>query len=116
VSYAIRNDGMGWRAVAGPQDCSADEFWQEAQPAVITTAAKIMSVTPVQAYTALDKMGVLAQVMAFVDAPTTPPLVRLAWLGATEFRRDSLLVMNAAIVLGWTDAQLDALFDVAATL
>ncbi len=32
MSYAVRNDGAGWRAVDGPQDCDVDEHWEEAQP------------------------------------------------------------------------------------
>lgn len=36
MSYAIRNDGAGWRAVDGPDACGADETWQEAQPALPT--------------------------------------------------------------------------------
>jgi len=32
VSYAIRKDGQGWRAVSGPEDCHEDETWQEDQP------------------------------------------------------------------------------------
>lgn len=35
MSYAIRNDGLGWRAVEGPDDCLPDETWQESQPAPV---------------------------------------------------------------------------------
>lgn len=73
-------------------------------------------VTPLQAFAALEQFGLLPAALAYIDAPTTPPLVRLAWLGATEFRRDSLLVMNAALVLGLTDTTLDALFLAAAAV
>lgn len=42
MSYAIRNDGAGWRAVNGPDDVAPDETFSEAQPApVVDYAAQI---------------------------------------------------------------------------
>lgn len=67
-------------------------------------------VTPVQAFNALDQAGLLGTLMAYIDAPTTPPLVRATALGATEWRRDSLMLMTVAIVLGLSPEQVDALF------
>ena len=32
MSYAIRNDRQGWRAVNGPDDIGPDEYFSEAQP------------------------------------------------------------------------------------
>lgn len=32
MSYAIRNDGKGWRAVSGPENVEADETYSEDQP------------------------------------------------------------------------------------
>lgn len=74
------------------------------------------SVTPVQAFSALDQAGLLGTLMAYIDAPTTPPLVRATALGATEWRRDSLLLMSVAIVLGLTGNQVDDLFKAAAAV
>lgn len=34
MSYAIRHDGQGYRAVTGPADIGPDEFWAESAPAV----------------------------------------------------------------------------------
>lgn len=34
MSYAIRKDGQGWRAVSGPDDVGADEIYSETQPQV----------------------------------------------------------------------------------
>lgn len=98
--------GITPAAAAALQQAQAQQ-----QAAVVPTV-----VTPLQAFTALDQFGLLAQVVAYIDAPDTPVLVRLAWLGATEFRRDSILVMNAAIILGLTEQQLDALFTAAAAV
>lgn len=74
------------------------------------------SVTPVQAFTALDQVGKLAPLLAYLDAPDTPPLVRAVVMGATEWRRGSLLLMAVAIVLGLTPAEVDALFSAAALI
>lgn len=32
MSYAVRNDGQGWRAVSGPKDVGTDEWYSEEQP------------------------------------------------------------------------------------
>ncbi|QNB08325.1 hypothetical protein G5S34_17240 [Herbaspirillum frisingense] len=34
MSYAVRKDGKGWRAVSDESECTDDELWQEDQPAV----------------------------------------------------------------------------------
>lgn len=74
------------------------------------------SVTPVQAFTALDQVGKLAPLLTYLDAPDTPPLVRAVVMGATDWRRDSLLLMSVAIVLGLSQADVDALFVTAALI
>lgn len=38
MSYAVRKDGAGWRAVSGPDDCAPDETWSATPPAAPTTA------------------------------------------------------------------------------
>lgn len=38
MSYALRKDGLGWRAVDSSADCATDETWQEEQPEVIEAA------------------------------------------------------------------------------
>ena len=37
-------------------------------------------------------------------------MVQLAWKRATEFRRQSPMVLQIAASLGWTDAYIDSLF------
>ncbi len=43
MSYAVRNDHQGFRAVNGPEDCTADEFFSEAavELAVPATADRL---------------------------------------------------------------------------
>ena len=36
MSYAVRNDGLGWRAVNSEADYTADETFSETQPAPIS--------------------------------------------------------------------------------
>ena len=40
MSYAIRNDGAGWRAVNGPSDVSSDEIYSDTQPGVSVAAQR----------------------------------------------------------------------------
>lgn len=45
MSYAVRIDGMGWRAVNGPGDCTEGEMWQaDAPPQVLTPAPTLHEV------------------------------------------------------------------------
>jgi hypothetical protein len=72
------------------------------------------SVSPLQARKALRQQGLLATVqgaVAAADADTQD-----AWEYATSFDRNSPFVLGMAQVLGWTDAQLNDLFVLAATL
>ena len=39
MSYAIRKDGLGWRAVSGPDDVGLDETYSETQPAPVAPSA-----------------------------------------------------------------------------
>ena len=117
MSYAVRNDGAGWRAVDGPDDCIAGEHWQDCAPDALPPAQVVpTTVTAVQAFTALDQAGHLAKLLAYLDAPDTPPLVRAVVMGAIEWQRDSLLLMAVAIVLGLTPEQVDDLFSAAALI
>jgi hypothetical protein len=36
MSYAVRNDRRGFRAVNGPDDCAADEFFSVEVPGLVT--------------------------------------------------------------------------------
>jgi hypothetical protein len=67
-------------------------------------------VFPVQAFIALDENGHLAKLMDYLSAPTTSHLIRAVVTGATEWRRDSLMLMSVAIALGFTVDQVDDLF------
>lgn len=40
MSYAVRNDGQGWRAVNSKDDCGVDEDYSETQPLPIEVDIK----------------------------------------------------------------------------
>lgn len=69
-----------------------------------------------QALAALMQAGLLDAVQAWADDTDTDPLHRLAFTTATEFHRDSPTLAAGAAALGWSDAQLDALFIAAASI
>lgn len=111
----IANGGMDLLPAGCIEITSAEaEALRSVMAASTTTAPR--AVTPVQAFTALDQAGHLAPLLAYLDAPDTPPLVRAVALGATDWRRDSLLLMTVAIVLGLTASDVDDLFDMAARI
>lgn len=73
------------------------------------------SVSMFQARTALRRAGLLAAVEAAVDASGDPE-IQDAWEYATEFPRSSPTIAALAAQIGLTDAQVDDLFRVAATI
>lgn len=50
MSYAIRIDLQGWRAVNGPEDCSVDEYYSETQPAPLEPDPQIAINAEARAY------------------------------------------------------------------
>lgn len=74
------------------------------------------SVTRFQAMAALHAFGYLPQVEAFMAAPDTPVLAKLAWANALTFERDSPTVAGMAAGLGLDDAAIDNLFRAAASV
>jgi hypothetical protein len=113
MSYAVRKDGQGWRAVQDASECTSDEVWQEEQPAVAVTNV-IASASPRQIRMALTRAGLRAQVEAAVAAGDQD--LKDWWEFATTFERDNAQVTAMGLALGQTEAQLDALWQLAATL
>lgn len=71
-------------------------------------------VTPFQAKAALLDAGLLDDIEALMADLATDRTVVLAWNNVTEFRRLSPMVAGIASALGWSDEQLDGLFEAAA--
>lgn len=68
------------------------------------------SVTAFQAKAALLQAGLLDDVEALMASPDTPRIVKLAWVEALMFERQSPTVQSLGSALGLDDAALDALF------
>lgn len=72
-------------------------------------------VTRFQARAALMQAGKLSAATAAVEA-SGDDFTKLAWAEASEWRRDSALVISMATAVGLTSAQIDDLFRTAATI
>lgn len=115
VSYAVRNDGLGWRTVSSPGDCADDEIWSATQPIVQPAPmAAPQVVARRQALLALLAAGKLDAVDAAIQA--APRAVQIAWGAAGTFERACPLIDALAPTLGLTSTQIDNLFIEAATL
>lgn len=113
VSYAVRKDGQGWRAVEGASECTSDEVWQEEQPAVAVPNS-ITTVSPRQIRMALTRAGLRDQVEAAVAAGDQD--LKDWYEFSITFERTNAQVAAMGQALGQTEAQLDALWQLAATL
>jgi hypothetical protein len=82
----------------------------------ITAIREAMIVTRFQARAALYIEGLFDQVNAAMTDPQADGLARLAWTDAQTFHRTSPTVIAMGAALGFSDAQLDDLFTLAATL
>jgi len=114
MSYAVRNDGSGWRAVDGPQDCESGETWQALQPPAPEPSVVPPIVTRRQALLALLAAEKLDQVDLLIQ--NAPRAVQIAWEAAGTFERTNPLIESLAPQLGLTEADIDALFIAAASL
>lgn len=114
MSYAVRKDGQGWRAVNGPEDVGADEEYSETQPVTLPPPVVIPPLTPRQIRQALTRVGLRSAVetaIASGDQDTKD------WWGfATQFERQHPKVAEMGYALGQTDAEMDALWGLAASL
>lgn len=72
------------------------------------------TVTPLQIRRALLQQGLLDEVQAFVEAADLE--TRMAWEYAVQIDRGNALISAAAASIGATDADVDELFRLAATL
>lgn len=83
-------------------------------PPPVEIPPPVISVTPWQIRKALNATGLRDAIEEAVAAGGQT--VRDAWSYAQEFRRDNPLVSSVAYALGKTDAEIDAIFDLAKTL
>lgn len=84
------------------------------QPAPPAPPAPPISVTPYQIREALNMLGLRAAVESAVAAGSQS--LKDKWQFAQEFKRDNQTVIELGLALGKTDAEMDALFQLAETL
>lgn len=92
-----------------------DESIQNIRPMTSDEIARndIAPVSAAQFRLALLDIGILDDVEAFVAA--APREIQLNWQHRLEFARDHPLVISSGLALGKTDAEIDAVFALAAT-
>jgi hypothetical protein len=75
----------------------------------------VPEVTRFQFKLALAQAGLLASIEAYI-AGSSDDTLRLYWAEAPTFRRDHPILAAAAVLLGKTEAEIDAVFALALTL
>lgn len=86
------------------------------QEAQLNAKRSAMVVSPFQAKAALAQIGKLDDVEALMADAATPLLTKLAWKEAVVFKRLSPTIIGLSQQLGFTDEQLDELFETAAQI
>ena len=114
MGYAIRNDGQGWRAVTGPDDCTQHETWSDTVPQLTSQAAIPTSVSMRQCRLALLAANLLEQTETIIQGQAKA--VQIAWQFATYVERSNPLISSIGQALELSDTEVDALFVQAAQL
>lgn len=113
MSYAVRNDGLGWRSVSSENDLIEGEYFSETQPEIFVVDQVNFQVTRAQGKAALIRAGLWQGVLDFVDAisdPVEKAIAEVALNDTTHWQRSSAFLNVSAEALGLTDDQLDQLF------
>ena len=102
-------------------DDTPEEIWEEklAKYAAPPAAKQIPDVTPRQMRQALILSGItMEQISTALNSLPEPQksLAIIEWEYSIVFQRNRPLVAQVALMLGWTDEQLDQLWYFAATL
>jgi len=118
MSYAVRKDGRGFRAVARAGDCTSDETYSASVPSLDSVMAEVVVVSMRQARLALLAAGKLDAANAAIDAlpGSQRAAAQIEWEFASEVRKDSPLIAMLAPVIGLDAQGLATLFTAAAAL
>ena len=118
MSYAKRNDGLGFRAVSSAADCTAEETFSATLPVLGSASTDVVVVTMRQARLALLAAGKLDAVAAAIAALPLPQsaAAQIEWDFASEVRKDSPLIATLAPAIGLSNEDLTALFNAAGLL
>lgn len=110
MSYAIRKDGQGWRAVDGPDAVDRDEDFSTATPELLAPLP-VTEITAVQGLKAIDHFGLSADYELWANDPARTFLQRTFINREPIWRRDDATLNAAATHLGLTAVQVDAMFE-----
>ena len=109
IEYAdeIPAEDSGYRviAAAGPESVGD----------IVMVPRTFAPVSRMQMLIALHRVGMLDGIKAAVVASNNPE-VQIAWEEASEFLRDNMMLNTMAEQLGIPSVQIDAIFDLAATV
>ena len=115
----VQDDGSGpyIKAWNRPEPQPTQAEIEAAAPAALAAAARaaIVPVTRRQMLTALHRAGLLATIKGAVAASGDIEL-QIAFDESQEFQRNNPFLASMAAALGKTDAEIDAVFALAATL
>lgn len=70
MSYAIRNDGLGWRAVNGPGDVQEDEVFSEVEPVLEQSDTALVALLDAQIQQRLDNFAATRKYASIMSACT----------------------------------------------
>lgn len=113
MSYAVRKDGQGWRAVASAQDVMEGEYFSDVQPDIIDIPSSVNQVSRAQGKAALIHAGLwqgLLDYVASIEDATEKALAEVALNDTVTWNRTSPFLNAASEALGLTQEQLDELF------
>jgi predicted lipid carrier protein YhbT len=113
MSYAIRNDGKGWRAVADASELAAGETFSATLPQSVSSDVP-SAVYSWQMRRALSQQGLRDVVEAAVAQSSQD--VQDMWQFTTEHHRDNPMVAQIAQAIGKTEDDIDALFILAGSI
>lgn len=114
MSYAIRNDGLGWRSVNSADDVGSDETYSAVQPVLVSKPPPIAPISPLQIRQALTRAGLRAAVEAAVAAGDQD--LKDWYEFSTAFERLNPQVMAMGEALSVSQASLDDLWALGASL
>ncbi|WP_353631084.1 hypothetical protein AADG64_09755 [Achromobacter xylosoxidans] len=108
----IKHDAEGNR-LPGDYEMQQEGPGEWVDPAEVPVRPTVSTVSRFQLLAALMQGGLLDEVTAWANAPTTDPLHKLAFDTAAEFTSTSVTLVAGAQALGWPPEQLENLLEAA---
>lgn len=110
MSYAIRKDGLGWRACSGPEDVGRDEIYSEVEPVMDYPTSVPKFVPALNALLALDASGFSSAYQEWAESSDRTFSEKAFITKALTWERYSPVTLMAMDALGITSDEADNLF------